>query len=392
MSLDSLNSASTTSHNKPQNGRTKTMYLSTVKTERKKLFKTCPKPVNVTSDIKGAIAPERMYPYTNKPDYSIGCTDVKGARPIVPKQFSDKYKDRKINDCSDIEGTKPRPRGFKTSRSTNPLNPDYKPLEKISKNKTRPETTTSMFRFLGERMMNVSDIPGTKPNKLYRWKERKTNKIEDIEGTRPRAGKQSEARDKVRDSMNVNDIVKVGFKSKRVTNPLDSAYKIHGRVVEIDQVKSKPKALPKLRNGPNLMGTRDIPGAYPGWFPDYKKKEFETRQINRTDDIKGAQSDTLSRGLKSVRKPFNPLDPDYVGVDGTKLGDVKRPNTPPAEKSTFFRKCSEEGSELSCAKRESLKKKSTGAGDGSSQRKKSFEEKRREKVEREEREMARSLE
>eukprot|EP00938_MAST-03A_sp_MAST-3A-sp1_P003709 g3709.t1 len=146
------------------------------------------------------------------------------------------------------------------------------------------------------------------------------------------------------------------------------------------------------------MGTRDIPGAYPGWFPDYKKKEFETRKINRTDDIKGAQSDTLSRGLKSVRKPFNPLDPDYVGVDGTKLGDVKRPNTPPAEKSTFFRHCSKEGgggSELSCAtkKRESLNAKSSTDGTGNcGSSKKSFEEKRREKVEREEREMVRLLE
>ena len=312
MSLESL---TTRSHSKPMNNnnnkRTTTMSLSTVKSDKRKLFEKCPKQVNVTSDIKGATAPERMYPYTNKPDYSIGCQDIKGARSIVPKQFSKRYRDRKTNDVSDIFGAKPNPRGFKTTRTTNPLNPDYPKLEKETK---KPETKTNVFRFLGERMMNVSDIHGTKPKKLYRWKQRETNKIEDIEGTRPRTGKQNTQLS--RDSMNVNDIVKVGFKSKRVTNPLDSKYNIHGRVVEIDPTKSKPKALPKARNGPNLMDTRDIPGAYPGWFPDYKKKEFDTRKINRTDDIKGAQSDTFSRGLKSVRKPFNPLDPDYVGVDG----------------------------------------------------------------------------
>lgn len=363
----------------------KTMYLDTVKPKELNLFRE-PKQVNRTDDIRGATVPKMAYPYVNKPTYACRSDDITGAKPIVPKQFRSYRAIRNVNDVSDIDGTSSKPHYFSTKRVTNPLDPEYKLGSMTEGKRVVPETSLVEPKYLGERMMRVDDIEGTKPNPLYRWKQRDTMSTDDIVGSK--AGWKPVWKRRTgppRKIMDVSDIVSDGFKSSRVTDPLDPVHRIHGRELRIDERKSRPRPLPKRRNGPNLHQTRDIPGAYPGWFPSHKRTQRgQVRPTNRTDDIKGAQADTCNHGLKSKRR-LDPNDPQYVGVDGTSLGTVKRPNTPPVENCAFFRDELDKKiestslSKMAAAKTKSVKRSgssSTKTSSSSGRMRKSFSQKR----------------
>lgn len=54
-----------------------------------------------------------------------------------------------------------------------------------------------------------------------------------------------------------------------------------------------------------------------GVFADYHKRR-EVRELNRTDDIEGAQAGSLKRGTQSKRVT-NPLDPSYQIPGATEL-------------------------------------------------------------------------
>lgn len=327
-----------------------TMSLSTIKPRHEtRLFKV-PKKSNQTSDIPGASVP-KAYKFTNKPDYGCRVDDIAGARPMRLERSSNAIS--RITDCSDIEGAQPMPHGFKTIRFTDPMDPTYN----LSVVKAEP---MPVLKFLGDRN-NTKDIDGAQPAPLYKWKQRKTMDLGDIEGAQ--AGwkpKHKRHQGPPRDNINVLDINGGGFKSKRVTDPLNPVHIIHGLTIEDDK-RSRPRELPRKRNGPNLMNTRDIPGAYPGWVPPNKRVVRQVRPTNQTSDIMGAQADSFQHGIRTNRIS-NPLDPAYTGVDGSQLGSIKRPNTPPAAQSSFFRDMDTDGNGLVSTK-EIMKKLDTD-GDG----------------------------
>jgi len=308
-----------------------TMSLSTIKPRHDtRLFKE-PKKSNQTSDIPGASVP-KAYKFTNKPDYGCRVDDIEGARPMKLERTSNAIS--RITDCSDIDGAQPMPHGFKTIRFTDPLNPTY------NLSVVKPEPAPAL-RFLGDRN-NPGDIAGARPAALYKWQQRKTMNLNDIEGAQ--AGwkpKHKRHNGPPRDNINVLDIIGGQWKSKRVTDPLNPVHIIHGLVIEDDK-RSRPRELPKKRNGPNLMLTRDIPGAYPGWVPPDQRKVRQVRPTNQTNDITGAQADSYKHGIRTKRIS-NPLDPFYTGVDGSQLGSIKKPNTPPAAQSSFFRDIDADG-------------------------------------------------
>eukprot|EP00941_MAST-03F_sp_MAST-3F-sp1_P001627 g1627.t1 len=308
-----------------------TMSLRTVENQKKTKRRAFHRPpnnprvTNDVSDIPGCKPSLGAYRFTNKPSFH-NTDDIDGAQPR--SRYSRFKSDRVTNDVSDIPGAKPMPHGFRTNRVTDPLNPVYS-MPRVEMRKQTPP------RFLGDRFNN-DDIEGSKPKKLCKWKPRDSMNVHDIEGAqtgwRPRHKQINKPR---RNYMDVKDINGGGFKSKRVTCPLDPVHTIYGETFGTDP-KSKPRGLPKRRNGPDLMQTTDIPGASAAWRKKQKRPLRQIRQINRTDDIRGAQADTNTQGIRTKRCT-DPLNPNYKGLDGSLLGTYDRPQTPDAKFNTFFK-------------------------------------------------------
>jgi len=100
----------------------------------------------------------------------------------------------------------------------------------------------------------------------------------------------------------------------RDTDLMDPVYHVNG--IEIrDEAKSKPKPLKNFIPDNNLLGTRDIDGAYPCWG---QRERREVRNIMSTMDIPGAQADTIVHSMKSDRVT-DPLTPVYASLDGAPL-------------------------------------------------------------------------
>lgn len=238
-----------------------------------------------TADIEGAQA-KPLHRHTNKPNF-----------------FSTR----------DIDGAQPKRNHFHTARRVDPLDPKYtlpksEPIE--------PAPT----RFLRD-SMDYSDVEGTKSAKYYRWKQRDSHNVDDIEGASAK-WKPHRLRNMkgtaTRDTLDVSDIMREGFVTSRSTNPMMPEYHIHGNHIAATH-KSKPKPLPRETNTPFFsLSTNDVPGAKAGfkYFPCVKEENRrQFRQTNRVDDIKGAVPDTLKRGLVSKRTT-NPLQPNYKLLDG----------------------------------------------------------------------------
>jgi hypothetical protein len=109
--------------------------------------------------------------------------------------------------------------------------------------------------------------------------------------------------------------------SRRTTNPLNPSYQIRdesGQLVEIgDVVGSSPNGMPPARKDDRLIAslrTDDIIGAKAGTKGvrglDNGMQRSPERQVNRTDDIEGAQSGSL-RKCPRTNRVSNPLDPSY---------------------------------------------------------------------------------
>ncbi|EGB06022.1 hypothetical protein AURANDRAFT_65998 [Aureococcus anophagefferens] len=227
---------------------------------------------------------------------------------------------------TDIEGSKPRPLHFKTERHVNPLCPEY----------TLPSCALDMPpvpKFVRDGY-GISDIEGTAPRSRFRFAQRETYDVKDIEGAqagwRPR-------HERVRregppmDSLNVKDINDIGFKTTRVTDPLRPTHRINGMEVKDDMVRTMPKKLPKPHDGPTLsLYTDDIEGARCGWKPPHEmqpplEKRRHFRNTNYIGDITGAQPDTVKHSIRTQRET-NPLHPAYRSLDGDLLGDPTQPD------------------------------------------------------------------
>ena len=216
----------------------------------------------------------------------------------------------------DIEGAGPKCVQFTTYRvPSNPLEPVYE----LPAVELRPPTPP---RFIRDHM-DVSDIHGAQPRQEWQVKARtkETNKIDDIQGTRalPRhAPRKNSAGYSAED---YTDVTRSHFVSKRVANPMNPSYTIRdedGKMCEIGDIEgNRPVTLPPQRKKGDVdmtLKTMDILGAHAGTkglgvFAEAHKRR-EVRQLNRTDDIDGAQGGSLKRGTTSKRVT-NPLDPNY---------------------------------------------------------------------------------
>jgi len=250
---------------------------------------------------------------------------VEGSRPRPSKHLLFNNKPDGFN-VDDIEGARPRYRGFKTERIVNPLDPEY-PLPSV------PPIVYQEPRFVRDGF-DVSDIEGARARK--RGFNRKSNfyDVSDIEGTRAGwkpAHKLLMERVKQQNlyrrlsQFDVTDITRPRFKSKRKVNPLDPKYTLHGTIVQDDPKYTKPKARTRERNAPFFsLFTRDISGARPqSNCENFARKD--SRNPNQTTDIPGSRPGSLRRGLRSTRET-NPLTPAYVYLHGANTP------TPPSEK------------------------------------------------------------
>ncbi|KAH8047717.1 hypothetical protein JL721_12130 [Aureococcus anophagefferens] len=264
---------------------------------------------NRVDDIEGAQSELKYLRYTSRRPNFYVTDDIDGSHPMKLHPRGVGGVDRLAE--TDIEGSKPRPLHFKTERHVNPLCPEY----------TLPSCALDMPpvpKFVRDGY-GISDIEGTAPRSRFRFAQRETYDVKDIEGAqagwRPR-------HERVRregppmDSLNVKDINDIGFKTTRVTDPLRPTHRINGMEVKDDMVRTMPKKLPKPHDGPTLsLYTDDIEGARCGWKPPHEmqpplEKRRHFRNTNYIGDITGAQPDTVKHSIRTQRET-NPLHPAY---------------------------------------------------------------------------------
>ena len=308
------------------------MYLSKIDNEPHHVSKE--RKTNRTDDIDLAQPQRWSEMYTrNMPDLH-GVRDIEGAQPSHLHRQLNKPKRALNND--DIPGTKAKPYTFKTTRCVNPNDPDYK-LPTVD---ARPPTPPRFSRD----QINVQDIDGAWPKPHRHFEPRDNITTTDIEGAqagwKPRHKRRTNEDRPLRNTLVVDDIAGVGFRTTRVVDPLQPSHRIHGRVHE-DGPKQRPKAPPNPCGQDFSLHTEDIPGAYSGWKAPHHidgsfdktggRKQF--RNINATRDIPGANADSMHNYIVTKRVT-NPLKPEYRGLDGypyalspptTPAHDINRP-------------------------------------------------------------------
>eukprot|EP00753_Platysulcus_tardus_P016470 PLAT5745.1.p1 GENE.PLAT5745.1~~PLAT5745.1.p1 ORF type:complete len:593 (-),score=191.24 PLAT5745.1:123-1874(-) len=286
-----------------------TMSLSTIpNTKRTRMV--AHKETNRTDDIPGA-APKRLPAY-RKPDLH-GTADIVGAAPRRGRVVDPGTEPASLR-VTDIPGARPKPHTFRTARVVDPMNPEYK----LPSVEVRPATPPRFVRDA----MRADDIPGTKPNPMHRFRVRDTIAVDDIDGARAGWKPFHKRREGPRhDPMDVRDITGVGFKSKRVVDPLAPVHKIYGMEVK-DDAKSHPRPLPKARKEPQFsLLTDDIEGSRPDPMPAHLRAvgaRRHYRNTNCTTDIPGAAPDTRKVAMRTKRVT-DPIAPVYIGLDGLPL-------------------------------------------------------------------------
>lgn len=269
------------------------------------------KATNRVDDIEGAVGGRREARFVNKPDL-YETRDIAGSTPRV--RHPDLKKVSRVCTNADIEGSMPKPYTFKTQRAVNPLNPTYT----ISDAPIRPATPPKYIRD----NIDASDIDGARPAPYHKWAKREAMKTDDIEGAHAGWKPRHRRADKGKpDQMDVNDITKPGFKSRRVTDPLDPVHVINGLRIEGEK-GMKPKGLPPAHSGPSLsLTTQDIEGANAGFVPKHvmggihpdRRRHF--RNVNFVADIEGAVTGSRNLGIRTKRVT-DPNNPNYPMLDG----------------------------------------------------------------------------
>ena len=217
----------------------------------------------------GSTASARAGEPLRRADFSLATADIAGTAPAVLHRALNCASFVCRND--DIERSEPRecrarkpsrgrwqrtaagPHRFTTTRVVDPLRPAY-PLPAVHHAPIEPppfrrEAATA----------SAADIVGTTPAPLYRWAQRKTMDVSDIERAQSRAPRTSTVA--AHDPMDVRDITGGEFKTRRVTDPLRPVHTVNGMTIADDR-RSRPSEPARGRDGPywSLL-TADIPGA-----------------------------------------------------------------------------------------------------------------------------------
>ena len=281
---------------------------------------------NRVDDIEGAKPEIIQNRYVhNRPDL-YNNADVRGARskrlhPVDP------HKVIGLNLTNhDIEGSRTQVNNFQTNRRVNMLEPRYQ----LPSYEAAPAPVPKQLNETNK----LSDIQGTGPRPAFPWEQRFNHDAADIEGAQAGWKIRNERRKEWPDRhiMAVADINEEGFKTKRVTDPLDAEYRINGMSL-LNDPRMKPKGLPEARDSgmaPYLsLMTQDIEGAVPGWKPKHQnggipeemRRHF--RNTNFVGDVQGACADSLRAGIVTNRV-VHPLEPAYQSLDGDPLIDSAR--------------------------------------------------------------------
>jgi hypothetical protein len=274
------------------------------------------KKTNFVSDIDGAKSGPKYKLYFDKPLPQQSDVDGSTSKPLT--------KTRNCRDNSlyidDIEGTRHtiKDRMMRTNRHVNPLDPQYK----------LPSYEASAYptpRFLKD-SMRLDDIHHVE-ERVYATRD--IMNINDIVGAhadwRPRH-REARLLAPPHDIMQVQDIAaKTSWmdKTSRCSNVLNPVYNIHGMEFK-DSKFMRPTQPRNLMEDNSILQTQDIAGATPGWRKTLLPRR-EYRNTNYIGDIKGANSDSIKKGIVTKRE-VHPLTPVYQSLDP---GELLLPLIPP---------------------------------------------------------------
>ena len=251
-------------------------------------------------DIEGS-SPRKFGYFFDKEDFTNKNSDIEKSSPKNYNQNINKQSFNLTND--DIEFSKPQCVKNATSRHTNPLEPKYK----IDNPPILPIPPPKFIRD----SMEINDIQGTRPKKIGNEKNlfKEPIKKDIIKDSWPRRPYIRKSKYEFLDYRDVTN-QKINYRN---TNPLRPIYNWS----YADNTKSfgpidgnYPLVYSKyLYKTPFILNNKDIEGSNTGSknrILKYKSKNFSYS----TKDIKGAQSDTVIRGIITNRH-INPISPQY---------------------------------------------------------------------------------
>ena len=299
---------------------------ATLPDQKKPVIQYSTRDINSVADIDGAQSTKYGNRYTNKPQFLN--SEISGATS-KPLTHARNVEDKQLF-LDDIEGTRHsiKDRMMRTKRHVNPLIPDYDlpqfHVTSVPESKFNRDT------------MNISDIEGTKPRpaKTNLFKVRDTMNTSDIVGSQAgwkplhrRARLEAEPHnilDIPVQTKNFNQFADLTKKPKDLLNP---HYHVNGMDYYDDPRWTKPKKTAQYIQDNHCNRTDDIEGASPGWGR-IQRKEF--RNLTSTQDIEGAQADTVIKSIKTERLTC-PLMPTYKALDfGDPLPPLVTPLMPPS--------------------------------------------------------------
>lgn len=281
--------------------------------------------INKVHDIDGAQPKNKRI--LIKPDFNDN-RDIEGSTSKTLHR-SVNYRDNTLY-VDDIDGARHfiKDRMLTTKRHTDPINPVYNLPTYEKPIAYSPKFVNDSF--------NVDDIDGAKPKTPKKFEPRESFR-NDIVGAqanwRPRHEKARLEADP-HDIMNkYSDISNRKLKpyevSQRRTDLCAPVYNIYGMEIKDDPRYSKSKPLKKyIPQGTYSLTTHDIAGATSKFAPQNVRSRREIRNITTTEDIEGAQADTLKHSMQTKRVT-NPLNPVYQSLDkGAPLFNVIEPLLP----------------------------------------------------------------
>ena len=297
-----------TDFNYPSLNRKDLMYLSTVTNNDfplrkfKQLHTKRNWSINLYNlDIEGS-SPRRFGAFNQKVDFTNKNNDIEKSSP---KTLHIQLKKPEYNlSNEDIEFSKPNCVTCKIKRHLNPLEPKYN----FPKS---PEYPPYVPKFIRDNI-SVKDIEGAKPKKIVSNKVLKDSlKNDDVKDSWPR---KPYVRKTKYEFMDYRDVTNTEFQSNRNTNPLNPFYTMNfvdGTKVKFGPIE-KNKSLvwsSYMYREPFNLKVDDIEGCNIGSKNRYKKFKGQNYCYN-TNDIPGAQSGTLLKGI-STKRMTNPLRPKY---------------------------------------------------------------------------------
>ena len=262
-------------------------------------------------DIEGS-SPRKFGYFFNKEDFTNKNSDIEQSSPRNYNRNINKKSFNLTND--DIEFSKPQCVKNATTRHTNPLEPKYK-----LKNPELMAITPPKFI---RDSMNIKDIRGSGPKKIGNYKNLFKEPImkDIIKDSWP---KKPYLRKSKYEYMDYRDVTN-NFISHRNTNPLRPIY----NWIYADDKKcfgpidgNYPLVYNKfLYKNPFNLTNKDIDDSNTGSKNRYTKFHGTNYSYN-TRDIKGAQGDTLSRGIITTRH-INPIVPKYKYLGHSEIPNI----------------------------------------------------------------------